>query len=451
MKKTIVVRQSWILALAAGAALMACSGKEVGSYYTPDVGSGGTSATGGTATTDAASPSGGTTADASTAGGGTGGTGAGGSTTDAGTGGQPVAPVVPFEGGCADDNACGAGVKCVLGVCVKPPPQNLKANFACDDALVDGSDPDFSCWDAPQAVAADGPAEVPMRGRIDFFGDGNVTKELTVKIYTLDQFDPTPCLGVADGQNEIDRARDAIEACIDEHNQALAETVSHICTDDPTKGCYELDAVPTRKQLVIRVYGERRLWVPTYEYGVFLNPCVLDQFKEDSTCPEQRPDAAPDTNWSCSLKADDAGVYAPNGLNVLSKTTWTTFPPTAGVPRIQVGHGAVAGRSYDCQGRPVVNASVGFSNPGPRTTYFNGNPDDTLPQPGLDHTNLDATYANLDTPPGLQGIVQVAWQGTGADRKLKVVNFNRVYLLPDTLIILSPSGRDPLDTVPLFH
>ena len=437
-----------LVALGTAALLVACKGEEVKDYYSSaadgSVAAGGEPGAGGAG--GSAGGAGGSTAGGSASGGeittgGTGGTA---------TGGTPGDGVRPFDGGCTVDSDCDAGETCVLGLCVKPPPQNFKANFACDDVLVDGSDPDFSCWDAPQTLAMDGPDDVPMRGRIEFFGDGNITKDLTVKVYDFATFDPSSCLAVGDGILDVDRARAATEACVDEKNTALAETVSHPCPEDASEGCYELTGVPTRTELVIRVSGEARLWVPTYEYGVFVNPCVLDPYKDDSTCPEQRPDAAPDTNWSCSLKAEGGETYFPNELSVLSKTTWTTFPPTAGVPRIELGHGAIAGRAYDCQGRPVVNVSAGFFSPGRRTTYFNGNPDDTLPQPGLDRTNIDATYANLDTPAGLQGVVQVAWQGAGADRKLRVVNFNRMFLLPNTLIILSPSGRNPVDVFPPY-
>lgn len=432
----------------------ACKGGEVKDYYS-GVSDGGMT-TGGTQSEGGSSGEGGTAAGGDTGGGsdGTGGISTGGAGGSGPTGGEAAggaaAAVRPFEDGCGQDTDCGAGEKCVLGLCVKPPPNNFKANFACDDILREGSDPDFSCWDTPQVLDTTGPDTVAMRGRIEFFGDGNVTKDLTVKVYDFATFDPTPCLTAGDNAQDVDRARAATEACIDEHNTALAEAVSHLCADNPSEGCYEMTGVPTRTELVIRVFGEARLWVPTYEYGVFVNPCVLAQFKDDSVCPEQRPEAAPDTNWSCSLKDEGGDVYFPNDLNVLSKTTWTTFPPTAGVPRIELGRGAIAGRAYDCQGRPVVNAAAGFFHGGSRTTYFNGNPDDTLPQPGLDRTNIDATYANLNTPAGVQGVVQVAWQGEGADRKLKVVNFNRLFLLPNTLIILSPSGRNPADVFPPY-
>ena len=46
--------------------------------------------------------------------------------------------------------------------------------------------------------------------------------------------------------------------------------------------------------------------------------------------------------------------------------------------------------------------------------------------------------------------MQVAWQGDAGNRHLAVVNFNRIYLLPNTLIILSPSGRNPVDVFPPY-
>ena len=385
--------------------------------------------------------------------------GAGGDpgSADIGAGGAPmggtgISPIAPYPGGCAADPDCDGAQVCRAGLCVAPPPDDRVALATCDDVARPDVALDFGCWENPPMLAIEGPRAVDMRGEISFFGDGNVTKDLDVRVYDFATWDPSPCSEAGEGIVDIARAREAIEACIDLNNEPVATGRSVVCEGNPTQGCYALTGVPTGIQLVVRVTGNARLWVPTYEYGVFINPCVLPQFKEDGTCPEQVIDAPADTNWSCSLRAGEGGgdPYMGIGLSVLSQTTWQTFPPTAGVARIRTGRGAIAGRVYDCQGRPVANAAAGFFDPGDRTTYFNGNPDDTLPQPGLTYTNLDATYANLDTPAGPQGVVTVAWTGEGADRQLVIANYNRIFLVPNTLIILSPSGRNPVDVTPVF-
>ena len=427
-----------LAAISLAGALVACKGNEI-IQETP---------------ADASPPQGGTQADAAPLGGqpapGGGQPPAGGEPPPVGGAAPPVAPVLPYPEGCAVDSDCNVGL-CRLGICVEAPAQDRKANFACEDALVEQSDPDFSCWDTPQPLDLDGPSSVTMRGKIEYFGSGNVTRDLRVRVYDFATFDPSPCLDAAAGVNDITQARARVEACIDENTTPLAETTSALCEGNPTEGCYTLESVPTRLQLVIRITGDERLWVPTYEYGQFLNPCLQPSFKEDGICPEERPDAPAGQNWSCSLRDDGAGAFAELNLNVVSQVTWTTFPPTAGVARIQTNRSAIAGRQYDCQGRPVVNAAVGFHAPGARTTYFNGNPDDTLPQPGLKFTNTDATYANLDTPPGPQGVVAVAWQGPSDARVLKTVNFTRFFLVPNALVILSPSGRQPFDVEPPYR
>ncbi len=446
--------QVFVVLLTSGA-IAACKGKEITSESPADAGpTGGTTGGdtppvgGGTDPAGGESPpiAGGSQGGEAPPGGGEPSVGGG----PAPGGAVPSTPeVAPYPGGCGQDSDCAIGV-CRLGVCVEPPPRERSANFACDDRLVEGSEPDFSCWGTPPELDTLGPDSVPMRGKIEYFGSGNVTRDLRVRLYDYATFDPSPCLEVATGINDITQARTRVETCIDENSEPLVDTTSVVCEDDPSVGCYTFDSVPTRLQLVIRVSGDPRLWVPTYEYGQFLNPCVQADFKEDGTCPEQRENAPPDQNWSCSLRDDGAGAVARLNLNVVSQATWTTFPPTAGVARIQTNRGAIAGRQYDCDGRPVVAASVGFHNPGARTTYFNGNPDDTLPQPGLKFTNTDATFANLDTPAGPQGVVSVAWQGDGDARALVTVNFNRIFLVPNSLIILSASGRNPIDFEPPY-
>ena len=375
--------------------------------------------------------------------------GAGGSGDATGGAGGESAPglhagVEPMPDGCTEDRDCSGDI-CRLGVCVLEPPSDRASNYSCDDELVPDSSPDFDCWDEPPTLA-DGPSEVAVSGVVDYFGDGSRTVNLRIAFYDYDTFDPTPCLDVGDGAADLIGAREATETCIDDNLTPLGETVSVPCPNRDDRGCYELEGLPTGKHLVVRVTGELRRWVPTYTYRVFINPCVNDYWKEGGVCPEQRPEAPADHDWSCSLRERDGESYFDLEVTAISTATYTTFPPTAGVPRITRGNGAVAGRQYDCVGRPVVNATVGFHQRGRLTTYFNGDPDDTLPQPGLTHTNLTGTYATLDAAAGPSAMVAIGRK----NGEVRTLNFYRYFLLPNTIVILSPSGRLPTDAVPPF-
>jgi hypothetical protein len=420
------------------AVLLGCDGKDLSSNFESG-GTGGTSGGG-----DAGSGEGG----GGSTGGGAGG-GAGGGDTGGGAGGGDVgggdaasgidAPgVEPWPGGCEGDGDCGASEVCVLGICVEPPPQDFEARFSCDDTFVEGSEPNFECWQRP-APRADGPATVTARGVVDFFGDGNVTTNLKVQFYEYSRFDPSMCLDAAAGAANAREARQRTGECVEANNMdaLVGEDVTELCPNRDDLGCYEIANVPTGVELIARVTGDPLRWVPTYKYALFINPCINPHPKGDGVCPEQRPEAPADNDWSCNLTERDGEVYFDYELTVLSQATWTTFPPTAGVPRINLGKGAIAGQQYDCDGRSVINATIGWTNPGALTTFFNGDPDDTVPQPGLTRTNTLGIYADLDTPPGPQGVVAIAWQGG----ELRLVNYTRVYLLPDTLVFWSPAGR----------
>lgn len=381
--------------------------------------------------------------------GGQGGGGQGGGQGGAGgEGGQGGAgaddPLPPLEGGCAVGE-CMTGV-CRLGICVTPPPEGdtTAAWFSCDDTPRVGSSPDFSCWAAAPRSPADGPDTIESRGFVEFFGDGELTVDLALTFYRADSFDPSGCASAADGVLDINEARRLVSVCIDETNTSIAEATTFEC-GDPDKACYTA-TLPTGVPLVARVEGDLETWVTTYVVGLYINPCLAPAPRLGTAiCPEEVPDA-PDGDWGCDLVDTGDGPFYYKDLTVISQATWTSFPPTAGLPRINLGKGAVAGRLYDCGGRSVMNATFSLSNPGEKLTYFNGDPDDTVPQPGLTYTNTRGTYADLNTPAGPNAMVAVAWQ----DGELKTIGFERFFVLPNTVVIFNPNGRKAQLTAPPY-
>ena len=359
-------------------------------------------------------------------------------------GGLMAPPLPPFPGGCDSDDDC-ADI-CRLGICVTPPLERHQSSYGCHDMPLPATRPNLACIDDPP-VLAEGPAQVAARGKVEFFGDGIQTVGLTIRVYEFSTFDPRPCMEAAGAEQDVIVARRLIEACVDTLGAPLAQTVTVPCNPpDAESGCYALDAVPTGRRLVIRVTGDLTEWVPTYQYGVFINPCSVPVLRATSgTCPEDFM-LDDSVNWACDLTADPGGAYFHRNFSVISQRTWTTFPPTAGLGRINIGNGAIAGRLFDCEGRYIINATFALARPGSVTTYFNGNPDDLLPQPGQTQTNNLGTYAALDVPPGPNGLVAVGRR----IQAVPTVASERFFLLPNTVTLVNPAGRRPLEEEPPF-
>lgn len=360
------------------------------------------------------------------------------------TDGGEAPPLTPYPGGCADDAECAD--LCRLGICVSPPRDQFQVAYGCQDMPLPQARPNLACFDAPPALA-DGPAMVPARGKVEFFGDGELTVGLTVRVYLYKDFNPTPCMEAAGAEQNVIAARQLIEACVDTLGEPLAETVTVPCNPpDPESGCYALDALPTGQRLVIRITGDLDEWVPTYQYGVFINPCSVPVVREElGACPEDY-EVEGEIDWGCDLTADPAGDYYQRNFSVISQATWISFPATAGLNDINIGNGAVAGRFFDCEGRYIINATFALAQQGSVTTYFNGNPDDLLPLMGQTQTNNLGTYASLNVPAGPNGLVAVAVRGAN----VPTVAFERFFLLPNTVTLINPSGREALEEEPPY-
>jgi hypothetical protein len=167
-------------------------------------------------------------------------------------------------------------------------------------------------------------------------------------------------------------------------------TVSFDVPEDDEEGHFAVSGIPISTELVVKVSGREQRWVDTYEFGAIIRE---------------------------ARDGDDGRVARADG-NVISLGAWRTIPGTALVPGgIQDGNGAVAGRLYDCgmEGRSVEadgqtrdasgylgieNGTVGLLNDATRITYFNGNPNDTLPQPNRVTTDGLGLYAAIDVPGG---------------------------------------------------
>jgi hypothetical protein len=190
--------------------------------------------------------------------------------------------------------------------------------------------------------------------------------------------------------------------------------------DNTELGYFETtQEVPTNTRVAFKVSGRESRWRDTWEYGLF----------------------------TASDLAVDGFVNI--GANTVSDGAWRTIPPAVGLAGgIDDTHGAIAGTIRDCgdptrvdADRPqrIVNATVGISFDGDsKLSYFNGNPNDTLPLPGRAATNTDGTYAAIDLPSGPNRISPIICKpGTtcsGADDFVQAGTRN-VFQTPKSIII----------------
>lgn len=221
-------------------------------------------------------------------------------------------------------------------------------------------------------------------------------------------------------QRLVDNAlADAPSTLIYSHTISIADPANPVNDEE---AYYETSVeLPTNTRMAIKVSGRESRWRDTWEYGLFT--------------PADRKDA-------------DGFVRV--GANAVSDGAWRTIPPAVGLAGgIDDTHGAIAGTIRDC-GDPnralpapqrIVNATVGISFDGDsKLSYFNGNPNDTLPLPGRAATNSDGTYAAIDLPSGPNRVSPIICRpGTTCSSDADFVNAGtrNLFQTPKSIVITS--------------
>lgn len=164
----------------------------------------------------------------------------------------------------------------------------------------------------------------------------------------------------------------------DAESLILGHTISTLNPDNEDAGVFTLEGIPSNFRFAYKVSGRENRWRDTWEYGLF-----------------SRGDLIVD------------GV-AHIDANAVSAGAWRTIPPAVGFPGgIDDRNGAVAGAIRDCgtgERIPwnIVHGTVGiaFLDVETRLAYFNGNPNNKLPQPGRVDTDPLGLFAAINLPPG---------------------------------------------------
>lgn len=377
--------------------------------------------------------------------------------TDTSTG-----PVTPGTyAACSSDGECDTanGESCLSNVCIKPPtdPSHLAVELPDSrGGVIDFTDmiPEVECYvdgngvDPNEGTTAppDGQT-VTVHGDIERFGDGPPTFDICVTFYDeerlLDYFDNSECNALDIGDERIACFRRDPCRCDDESDPAachaeigncnfeglstaqkdacMAEFGGPVvygygksecedgtgtavgCRDEGVKFIFRVPNIPVNTPLAVKSSGLEARWVDTFEYGA-----VMPWSKAKTDTPD------PNTGQTDTLSYQ---------ANVIAIGAWDSIPTTAGLPFPidKQTSGAVAGIIKDCgmAGRrtvnpndanddvpeiedatPIVHGTVGFTQSPLALTYFNGNPDDSLPKPGRVDSNSLGVYAALGIPYG---------------------------------------------------
>ncbi len=179
----------------------------------------------------------------------------------------------------------------------------------------------------------------------------------------------------------------ALSLDADAETLILGHTRSVENPDNADAGLYTLADFPVNFRFAFKVSGRENRWRDTWEYGLFT-----------------RGDLVRD------------GVVTIDS-NAVSAGAWRTIPPAVGFPGgISDRNGAVAGAIRDCGSSSrtdrngdadptpwnIVHGTVGiaFLDADTRLAYFNGNPNNKLPQPGRVDTDPLGLFAAINLPPG---------------------------------------------------
>lgn len=207
---------------------------------------------------------------------------------------------------------------------------------------------------------------------------------------------------------------------VEGHTRTTEDTEDSQLDEPEGTSLYTIDGIQTNWRYAVKVSGRANRWRDTWEYGQFTRGDLV----EDGT-----------------IEIDGTAV---------SDGAWRTIPPAVGLAGgIDDTHGAVAGVVRDCGNDTrnpwaVVHATVGISfNQGSVLSYFNGNPDDRLPNPARVDTNVLGTYAAIDLPPGPNRVAPVICVTDGAECTREDYIFagaKNVFQTPKSIIIATFEG-----------
>jgi hypothetical protein len=386
------------------------------------------------------------------------------------------ATAVACSGGSSNNNDLGQTMCTMIeGLCIRPPatPTVVKRT-ACGEVTefcdkTNQPAPNLSCLsNIPMPSGA--PTEVTLTGFVDVFSSGPNSSGVSVYVYDAAALLGGAAISTVTPIAKLDNVQldQATQRACDKENKngcsipSRTECMLPVCGDgldgrpDNSKYCrdnkdgsftcndrlrwearYTMPAkIPTNKQLVVRVTGPNgnpdQTWANLVTWNVFLSS-------------QARACAAPPANLEdndCLDMSDAANPVYRLNVNALSKSDYTNIPVTAGLSSgIPTGRGAAAGEIHDCDNIRIEGAVVEVSPQPERSTYFNGNPNRTLPESTRPATDRLSLYAGLSVPPGKVKVVAAGVLTDGGP--LTSLGFFEAYAYPDTVSVINVNGGKP--------
>jgi len=379
------------------------------------------------------------------------------------------------SGSSNNNNDLGQTCTMIEGLCVKPPVTPTVAKRTGCGEVTEFCDktsqpaPNLTCLATP-ANPSGGPTEVTLTGFVDVFSSGPNSSGASVYVYDAAQLLGGAAIGGVTPLAKLDNVQldpTTQRACDKEIKYGCSlpsrtGCMLPVCGDgldgrpDNSKYCrangdgsfscndrlrwearYTMPVkLPTNKQLVVRVTGPNgapdQTWANLVTWNVYLSSTA-------------RSCAAPPANLEdndCLDTSDAANPTFRLNVNALSKSDYTNIPVTAGLSSgIPVGRGAAAGEIHDCDNVRIEGAVVEVSPQPERSTYFNGNPNRTLPDSTRLATDRLSLYAGLSMPPGKVKVVAAGVLTDGG--ALSSLGAFEAYIYADTVSVINVNGGKP--------
>ena len=313
---------------------------------------------------------------------------------------------------CTDGKDCVSQRDCTTlnkttnkGICLS----KICATLPTEDATTgkDGKGtPDLSCLDkAPELPK--GPEKATYWGPVETFGLDKDTDGIKVEIFEYnDNGKLDKPIGSTTSTNEDDKS--CKDACTGGKICFQGSCHKKSTSDNNKVGYFAIKDVPTNKLLVFRTSGPEL--VTTIQY--FL--------------------------WVPADKVKD-GRYKERAF-VITNTTKSLIPPSAGISAIHPGNSAIAGEIQDCTGKQIENSTVTLSVLSNKLAYFNAETE--RPDRTLNATSNSGIYSALNIKVANEGVVRlVAAAKVGGKTKL-VADF-KARLFPDGITILTTNPWFP--------